>query len=178
MQANSLQNVMNDVSRRLGSGDFSLPVTKALSELEAFARLDPLLADLDKQYRDTQDMYLQAKREFGVDDPMTEMALLNEDSAWCAVQTRYMELRADREKMRHAQRLMEDSRIEEERLAKAKRQKELLEDYDRMKFFSDAMARRHKNDAGEFFFMIYLLILQKQTHFYPAHTQQFNQLAA
>ncbi len=169
---------MNDVSRILEAGQFTPPVTNTLSELEAFVRLDPLLADLDKQYRDAQDMYLQAKREFGADDPMTEIALLNEDSAWCAVQTRYMELRADREKMRSAQRMMEESRIEEERLAKKQREKEILEDYERMKFFSDVMAQRHKSSGDDFLFLIYFFILQKQGPYYPAYARTFNQLAA
>lgn len=80
--------------------------TSALTELQAFQILDPLLARLHKEYLDAKDHRAKAIKDFGQDDPMTDMAMLVEDSAWCAMQARYMELRADRVLMAKAQTLM------------------------------------------------------------------------
>lgn len=83
----------------------------ALSELAAFCQLDPCLAALHKEFLNAKEARLRCVTQHGIDDPLTEMAIYVEDASWCSLQTRYMELRADRGLMRQVQAMMEEDRI-------------------------------------------------------------------
>lgn len=80
-----------------------------LSELEAFVSMDSTLAALNKEYLEARDYRRELAKLHGHDDPMVEVAADMEDSSWCAMQTRYIELREKRELMEQAQRLMRQS---------------------------------------------------------------------
>jgi hypothetical protein len=183
--AESLNSIMNDVASMLdgmGEGQRSFqPISQGepLSEMDAFAQLDPLLAQLHKDYIDARAMRSQAVREYGADDAMTEMAAYTEDSAWCAMQTRYMELRADRAMMAKAQMTM---REEEELLERQKRE----EQQDRaLKFYRQMEAQQEylkskKHNAAEvaFYYMLLMILPGSIFDMFPRTAQSFNRLAA
>ena len=79
---------------------------KSLGELEAFIILDDLLNSLHKQYLDAKAQRKELVALGGQDDAMASVAFDMEDSAWCAMQTRYVELRAERKMMARAQDMM------------------------------------------------------------------------
>jgi hypothetical protein len=109
---------MNDMAQRLdmlNEQHADIGGAEPLSELEAFAQLDPTLAGLNKEYLEAKDYRQELVRLNGADDPMAEVAADMEDSNWCAMQTRYLELRERREMMAQAQRLM---RASEEKIEK------------------------------------------------------------
>ena len=131
MENLSLQQVMNNIAR----GD-SLPyapssskkasnavIPEILTELDAFICIDPLLKHLHQQYLDAKKDRLSLVKAHGANDPMVEIAIDMEDSAWCAMQTCYLELRENRRLMQLAQALIKDSEYAHEK-ALEQRQKE------------------------------------------------------
>jgi len=113
--APSLHQIMNDIAGRLDAID---PVQEnrltrePISELEAFITLDPLLAHLNKQYQDIkQNRNCTQSDAFSA---LNEVAEEQEDSAWCAMQTRYLELRQDGMLMRKARQIMREGLVREE----------------------------------------------------------------
>jgi len=95
-----------------------------LSEIDAFMQLDSLLAQLHKQYLEAKVYRQDLIKANGSNDPMSEIAIDMEDSAYCAFQTRYIEMRQIREMMAKAQRLMRESVEEIERDANIEREKQ------------------------------------------------------
>lgn len=155
----SLQDVMNTVARQL---DAMQPHADAaprniLSELEIFASLDPLLGDLQRQYKDARYARRMQEKMFGGDDPMNEVARDVEDSAWCAMQTRYMEARTDRDLMREVQAIQHEQREEECREQDRKEQNRALETFHQ----AEMMARMRKKEKSpsiiEWFFALWLM---------------------
>ncbi len=140
----SLQGIMNDVCHRLDSCGPAQP--EALSELQAFARLDPVLGSLQKQYLDAKQLRLIAEAEFGRKDDMTSMAALAEDSAWCAMQTRYMEVRTDRAMMVEAQALMRDAACKAEHRKKIEKEKRAQAAYEQMQ---QALRQQKEKDEAD-----------------------------
>lgn len=125
-RGSSLLDIMNEVSARLDRVT-AQPLAarhEPLGELQAFMLLDPLLAGLHKEYLDAKASRMQAQREFGASDGMTDMAVILEDSAWCAMQTRYMELRADPFLHKQANVLVADSYLEKEEQARKRKEEE------------------------------------------------------
>ncbi len=170
---------MNIVARQLETVVVAAPPARALGEMEAFAALDPLLADLNKQYLDARENRVQVLKDFGADEPMSEMALLVEDSAWCAVQTRYMELRAQREMMAQAQAMMQQARMEEELEVKAQKEREADEQYKQLQFVAQMTERKKGTDASGLWLALYVLFFMDQQSFRSYHaSHQFNRLAA
>lgn len=111
----SLHQIMNEMVQRL---DTIQPAEqkkapKALSELEAFIQMDNLLASLNKEYLEAKSQRKELVRLNGVDDAMTEISVDMEDSAWCAMQTRYIELRQQGKLMACAQQMMRQSEVQE-----------------------------------------------------------------
>ncbi len=128
----SLQDVMNqmaqnDMTQHIDEiAAAKTQIVSDVSELDAFIEIDPLLASLHKEYKQAKSERKSVSVMFGANDPMTEVALETEDSTWCAMQTRYLELRREGDKMREAQHLML-VRIEEEAeeaIEKEKQEKE------------------------------------------------------
>ncbi len=138
----SIQDVMNTVARQLEKAprrDPSAP-RQILSELEIFASIDPLLGDLQRQYKDARYNRRMHEKTFGADDPMTDVARDTEDSAWCAMQTRFMETRGDRDMMRQMQAIQCEQHAEERREKEQEQQRNALDTFYR----ADTMMRMKK----------------------------------
>lgn len=198
MTEKSLHQIMNEIVGRIDSlqpgEEFASlkpesakikPKGKAykdpLSELEAFAKLDDLLAHLQKQYLDAKAERQQAVEEHGPDSAMAEMAMDLQDSAWCALQTRHVELRQVRDMMDKAQRLMRESREEAENARAKDKQKEFSN------FIALAKAQeqiREKDQQGGFEWAILLLLFNlvpmptRQQFYTPQNMPRNNSLAA
>ena len=175
----SLQDIMRDVSARLDGAMAVAPVFSAGDELQAFMAQDPLLASLHKQYLDAKDMRRKSEKDYGKDDPMTEMALLVEDSAWCAMQTRYMELRDDRILMAKAQETMEEERIMANLKREEENKREALQNYYRMEMLTRAR-QKSEATAGFLWMALFYLFMCNSGSFFRQYqpTHQFNRLAA
>lgn len=179
-QGQQLLAVMNEVSARLDHAPASLrpiPRTEAITEMQAFMQLDPLLSGLNKEYLDAKGARLQAEKEFGRGDGMAGLAVLMEDSAWCAVQTRYMELRADRRMMAQAQSLMEESRLEEEERTRKEKDRAALKTFEQMQMFLRMREARKDTAAGWWLFL--MLFMTEPVPFRAHHaSHRFNLMAA
>jgi hypothetical protein len=91
----SLSDLVNELARAPSSiGAPNEPVSE-LDEFEAFCQFDTLLSALNKDYLTAKAQRQLQEASFGKDDAMAEIAALAEDSAWCALQTRLLELRRD-----------------------------------------------------------------------------------
>ena len=75
---------------------------------------------------------------------MADVARDMEDSAWCAMQTRYMEVRGDRDLMREVQQIQNEQRETERRALEGQRRREALETY----YTADMVARMHRRDKA------------------------------
>ncbi len=174
----SLQDIMNDVSAKLDGALLAPPAVPVLTELQAFLTFDPLLAGLHKEYLDARDNRAKAVKDFGRDDAMTEMAMLVEDSAWCAMQTRYMELRADRTLMARAQGLMEEERLAAIRQREKDNARDALRYYNQLEMI--AKLRRKNESEINWTALLLLLVLNGNLNglriYQPTH--HFNRLAA
>jgi hypothetical protein len=107
---------------------------------------------------------------------MTDMAMMVEDSAWCAMQTRYMEVRSDRCLMAQVQELME----EERQKAIQKREQENREDALRYYRHFETMERMRKKNASlleVWWAMLALRTMGGDFRLYQP-THHFNRLAA
>ncbi len=98
----SLQTIMNSMVNRLEDlmpedvyGDMAAGAEWPM--IEVYIRLDPLLADLFKQYQDARNRYASIERERGFHDPLVDVTRDMADSAHAAVTTRYIELQEDEE---------------------------------------------------------------------------------
>jgi len=177
--AATLQEVMNKVSHQLELDAQAPAPVKALSELEAFAQIDPLLAELNKHYLDAKHTRRQAVSEYGADDPMTEMAVDMEDSAWCAVQTRYMEIRAERALMAEAQKLMEEARLEELETQKKQKERAALDRFRDMEVFSRMHDKKPAFNGADLWLLLLFLFSGQEKFFRFEHpTYSFNRIAA
>lgn len=106
----------------------------SLSELDAFILMDATLAGLNRQYLEAKSQRKELVKLNGADDPMAEVAMDMEDSNWCAMQTRYLELREDRELMVKAQRMMRESeeKVEQEEVLEKERKSKEMAYYNRI----------------------------------------------
>lgn len=161
---------MNDMTQRLDTlcpQDNEASCHKSLSELEAFILMDSTLAALNKQYLESRDHRRQLANLNGADDPMVEVAMDMEDSNWCAMQTRYLELREERELMEKAQRMMRASeeKVEQEKVLKKQRNKHELAYFTRML----EKIREQNNKTPEILEWIFVFMLFR--------TQPFNHAA-
>ena len=176
LKEKSLHQIMNEIAQRIDTlepafsgdqddyGHFKPSDTQQaqlrgdkdpLSEIEAFIQLDEVLAHLYKQYLEAKTYRQQLSAEHGIDDPMTEIALDMEDSAYCAFQTRYIEARQIRELMERAQRLMRQSVEAIER----QKTKEREEKYKAFIMISKMQEKtREQNKVGGFEYAILLLM--------------------
>lgn len=120
MEALSLHQIMNDMASRIDAihpEPKEQRPTHPLSELDAFIQIDSLLASLQKDYLEAKSQRIELVAIYGSEDAMVEVMMDMEDSAWCAMQTLYLELREERELMERAQRLMRraEEKIEDEK---------------------------------------------------------------
>ena len=122
----ALHQLMNDMAL----GECVLPQASSaplnkLTEIETFAVLDSLLSSLEKDYKNAKYQRLELVKLYGADDAMAQMAIDMEDSCWCAMQTRYIELRDDRVLMQRVQKMMYEAQHEYEECLEEKRQQKI-----------------------------------------------------
>lgn len=112
MLSQSLQYIMNDMAQGRTIFVAHAPAApQQITELEGFAHFDLILASLIKEYQSAKANRLKLSKENGVDDAMVQMAIDMEDSAWCAMQTRYLELRDDTLLMARVQKMVYEAQL-------------------------------------------------------------------
>lgn len=84
-------------------------------ELRFWMAVDPLLAELHKQFLDARANHIRLTRQRGAKDPMTDVANDMADSAQCAFETRLLELRHDEDSKAMVLALMRRAHQERER---------------------------------------------------------------
>ncbi|MGZ9098033.1 MAG: hypothetical protein ACXW30_07045 [Micavibrio sp.] len=84
-------------------------------ELRFWMAVDPLLADLHKQFLDARANHISLTRQRGAKDPMADVANDMADSAQCAFETRLLELRRDEDSKAMVLALMRRAHQEHER---------------------------------------------------------------
>ncbi len=181
MQEQSLNQIMNEMAGRLDglcdevcSRRSQEDSPEALSEQEAFIRMDSLLASLNKQYLEAKQQRKELVALNGTDDAMAEVALDMEDSAWCAMQTRYIELREERELMVQAQRMMRDAEDVAALEVKKDKEKEFGKFISSLKIIEQLRTQERRFNLGAFEAMFIMLIFKM----IPAHeAPQYNQQA-
>ena len=170
--------VMNAVSQTLDAClQAPRPSTCALSELDALALHDPLLASLRKSYLDAKALRVQSQQQYGVDDGMTEIAMDSEDSAWCAMQTRYLEVRGDRDAMAAAQRAMEEAAQKEKHRAAVEEERNVVSYFKSLQM----MKQVREQGAADYAMLILALWMLRNTYqdlFRPNRSYVFNQAVA
>ncbi len=130
-------------------------------ELRFWMAVDPLLADLHKQFIDARAGHMRLSRTRGLDDPMTDVANDMVDSAQCAFETRLIELRQDEDSkamvlalMRRAHAMREEALNEEAR----ERSHEFWKDFARPKH-----RPAPQNGTGSFLMVMIGLMILRQT---------------
>lgn len=161
MQDISLQQAMNRVSSGLEQTGLASPTVRQTlrEELDVFAQYDPLLADLHKQYLDAKAVCKRQVKSFGAEDPMAEVAADMEDSAWCAMQTRYMELRSERLLMARVQKEMRAERRARERLLEQEKQKRALFFFQQTEIFGRIKEKEQKKKLEVENFLLAFILL-------------------
>ena len=174
MKEQSLHQIMNDMVRRLDDicpAEQLKCAPKTLSELDAFICIDYLLADLNKQYLEAKSYRQELVALHGADDAMAEVAIDMEDSAWCAMQTRYIELRRRRDLMERAQRMMRQADEEVEAEIQRDKERELKKFIQHSKILAQI---KEQNRVPRIFEWAFLMLLFKMEPFHdrPNYTKQ------
>lgn len=156
----SLHDIMNMMAQRVDGCAPERPAARGvLTEAEAYAHGDPLLAELLKEYRDNQNRYETQLRRSGADDAMVDVLADMAGSADSAVETRLIELRA----CSHARALAEQ-RIQEslEMMNASTRYHEKIRAYaDRVQ--SAALRAKHEAAESSYLFVILMLFLLQES---------------
>ncbi len=102
MSGRTINEILAKIDQRLDEvrlSDYSEPLQSLdpLSEVGLYISSDRLLADLYRQYLEAQRHYITSIQTHGTNAPMTEIASDMSDSAYCAVETRLIELREEKE---------------------------------------------------------------------------------
>ena len=115
MSGLSINDILSKIDQRLDDlrmTDMSAPSVSLdpLSEVGLYITNDPLLADLYRQYLESQKHYIASIQTHGKDAPMTEIASDMSESAFCAMETRLIELREEKELREKVMRVQETQR--------------------------------------------------------------------
>ncbi|PZO86722.1 MAG: hypothetical protein DI626_05770 [Micavibrio aeruginosavorus] len=175
-----LQEIMNAVSGHLDSvlDAPAIAPVRADDEMAAFLLIDPLLAGLNKQYLDAKSMRRRSEKEYGADDGMTIIAADMEDSAWCAMQTRYMELRNDKAVMKVAKEKMAEEAEREARAKNLEKEEEQRRSVERAQML-EAIEKRNQSDFLFLIIVWYVMMNDRWSIFrYDMPSHSFNRLAA
>jgi hypothetical protein len=157
----SLSDIMNQMVTRLEDIQATdKPFAHALTEIEAFTKLDDTLESLNKQYLDARLQRKELVALYGGDDAMVEIAIDMEDSAYCALQTRYIEVRQNRDMMVKAQRLMRDAEEEMKIEAEKEKSQKASEFVMKLKMMDAMRVKERRSDIG-FALAAYVLLAFK-----------------
>lgn len=149
-----------------------------MDDMSAFLLIDPVFAGLNKHYLDAKAIRRQSEKEYGAGDVMTSIAADMEDSAWCALQTRYMELRGDAAMSAAAKEKM----AEADECERRKKELEKEEDGRRLAERLQVLAIIEKRKQKDMLFFLILIHAGMSGHWglfrYEMPSYSFNRLAA
>ena len=161
----TLRGILAHVAHEIDAAE-PLTLEKPITELEAFAEFDPLLASLQKEYLDLKQVRKTQSQQFGTDNPMADIACEAEDSAWCAMQTRYIELRKDRALMKRVQDFMRDHTQEQQAALLRDQKTKDIEKAQRLQILyrmqEISLQKQKDRDAGINAFLWVFLLWQSQ----------------
>jgi hypothetical protein len=172
--------IFDEVSCVLQDVEKGVPLladAKPRSELDYFAKYDPLLSDLMKEHKDACGYRAMSAKQYGKADGMTDMAAIAEDSAWCAVQTRYLELRGDRALMKAVQSEMAADQAAEQKTLKDAAQNKLLQQY-RLMQMAGTLRKDSKIESGFEWLLLLLSFMDGVAFFRSGPSYRFNAMAA
>ncbi len=156
MTAVSLQEIMNDMARRLDDIQPEKTVVRLSNRLSVFdfyRDADPVLADLDKQYIDMKARHKKLLCENGAHDPMAEIAGDLVMSSESAMQTRLIELRQDKRVRRV---ILQRIRAARKEIQQAERRQK--RDYEALILRNVKSARKAKKDGEDGFLIVMFLL--------------------
>lgn len=157
MSTHSLSDVLNDLAggRAAALARDIVPVS-SVTEESLFIGQDAVLASLNREYLNSRAYHDAARREHGADSPMTDIAADALDSAWCAMQTRLMELRADGGLMRLVQTKLRDAAREAERAQREAQDRGALSLFNRME--AARIAKAHDKSSPVYDWLLVFMI--------------------
>lgn len=160
MSALSLTDVMNHLAEgEIVPFTFEREGPVKLTELDAFMAVDPTLASLHRHYLNARLHHQAARKEHGAESPMADVAADMEDSAWCAMQTRLMELRAQGDLMRLVQKQLWENEQDIVRAKQDEKDRKAMEFYHRME---TARLMKEKNKPAVIYeWLIVLMLLER-----------------
>lgn len=157
MTQQTLSDVLNDLAGgRAAALAQNIVAASAVREEDFFIEADGIFASLNRHYLDARARHDDARREHGADSPMADIAADALDSAWCAMQTRLMELRANGDLMRSVQSKMREAALEEEREKQAEQDRHALNFFYRIET-ARVIAERNKTPAIYEWFAILII---------------------
>lgn len=164
MKTGSLQDIMNDMARRLDvirTDDDSYGINDgSVSEMGAYAAVDPVMADLYRQYLNARKRHKTLTNQNGDDDALAAVAGEQAESLDSALQTRLIELRGDKKLSARVETIMTRSLHKTE-----ENEKETVREMVRKKFEGMDLrklaekARRERDDD----LLVWLLLLLQIT---------------
>lgn len=173
---------MNEMAARLEIIQFECKhghAPKKLSELEAFLFIDSLLASLNRQYLDAKRHRQQLVALYGPDDAMAEVAMDMEDSAWCAMQTRYIELRQQGKLMEQAQRMMREAEQQVAEALERERKRDKEKEFQQYLYWTKILAHiRELNKTPHIFEWAILMLIFRMEPFNDRRKYKQQVLAA
>jgi len=157
MNAHSLSDVLNDLAGgRAAALAQEMGALSPVSEEALFIEQDAVLASLNREYLYARAHHDAARREHGADSPMADIAADALDSAWCAMQTRLMELRRDGAMMRLVQKKLYEAEREAQQIKKEADDKKALDLFHRLEA---ARIIKEKNKTSHIYEWLALIII-------------------
>ena len=160
MSEPTLSDVLNDLAggRVASLAQAAAPAARR-GETDIFMDMDGVLASLDRQYRYAKAQHKAARLAHGADSPMADIAGDMEDSAWCAMQTRLMELRADGAMMRAVQKKLREEAREEDEARRALKDKKALDFFNRMEALR--LIKRNNTSSNIYEWLAFVIIMHQ-----------------
>lgn len=177
MGTHPLTSIMNDLVRTgVNAVVFECAPAARVTELDAFMQLDDTLASLNRDYINARRHHQEARAEHGADSPMADMAADMEDSAWCAMQTRLMELRAQGDLMRRVQVMILHAEQEQTQKIKEREDLKSLDLFYRMQTMRTVKEKNKPSAIYEW--LIVLMLFERWAKLpFPTYTMPMQQAA-
>lgn len=163
MKQTDLQGIIRDMAARIDSyhvGDEQSGHRGLLSEVEAYMSVDSTLASLYKQYLDARSNRVRALQQAGEDSAMAAIARDLEESAQSAIETRMIELRADKLKRMNAEHMLAEAHLQT--LAEARSDRERFYARQQQDHYAQerrqAMAQDQARQDGEDSYMMMVMM--------------------
>lgn len=154
MSKSSLTSLMNDMVGRLDDllpeeETLPIPEERYWDKIGVYMRVDPVLAQLYKQYCEAKDRLGALLSGPNSNDPMTEIAWDMHDSVRSAIDTRLIEMESNpsvQAKIEATQEAMREQARAEQKARKAKRENDSMENIINFLIWTCLVFRDRKND--------------------------------